>query len=70
MLFRSSKEMTLTCMVGTQEVQIRVAELYQNSKPIGENYFKGKTISSLTGIVDVYNGKYQIRLVNINDCIF
>lgn len=65
-----SKEMTLTCRVGTQEVQIRVAELYQNSKPIGENYFKGKTISSLTGIVDVYNGKYQIRLVNINDCIF
>ena len=65
-----AKEMTLTCTVGTSTVQIRVSELYIGGSPITETYFRNKTISSLTGIVDIYNGTYQIRLVSLDDVKF
>lgn len=65
-----AKEMTLTCIVGTSTVQIRVSELYIGGSPITETYFRNKTISSLTGIVDIYNGTYQIRLVSLDDVKF
>ncbi len=65
-----ARQMTLTCSAGAETVQIRVSEIYVNGNAIGESYFKNKSIKSLTGIVDVYNGTYQIRLVSIEDCKF
>lgn len=65
-----ARQMTLTCSSGAETVQIRVSEIYVNGNAIGESYFKNKSIQSLTGIVDIYNGTYQIRLVSIEDCKF
>ena len=65
-----AKEMTLKCKVGAEEVQIRVSELYVNGYPITETYFKNKTIKSVVGIVDIYNGTYQVRLVSLDDVQF
>lgn len=65
-----AKEMTLTCTVGTETVQVRVSEIYVDHVPVGESTFRNKFISSLVGIVDVYNDTYQIRLVIMEDVIF
>lgn len=66
-----AKEMTITCKTADdKEVQFRTSTLYAGSNPIGENYFKGKTMESVMGIVTIYNSKYQVRIVSINDVIF
>lgn len=60
--------MTLTCIAsdGT-EVTVRTAVLYDAAgKLIGADEYKGKTLD-VRGIVDLYDGKYQIRVFSADD---
>lgn len=60
--------MTLTCIAsdGT-EVTVRTAVLYDAAgKLISADEYKGKTLD-VRGIVDLYDGKYQIRVFSADD---
>lgn len=60
--------MTLTCIAsdGTG-VTVRTAVLYDAAgKLIGADEYKGKTLD-VRGIVDLYDGKYQIRVFSADD---
>ncbi len=67
-----AKEMTLTCKSGDSTIQVRVSEIYVNGVAINESSFRGakSNIASLTGILDIYNGTYQIRLVSMADVVY
>ena len=67
-----AKEMTLTCKAGGETVQVRVSEIYVNGVPVTEKDFRGakSNIDSLTGILDIYNDTYQIRLVSMTDVVY
>lgn len=52
---------TLTCEADGAAVQIRTIPLYENGKLITEDAWLGKTID-VKGIVDLYDGVYQIRV--------
>lgn len=59
--------MTLTCRVNGQTITVRTAVLKDaNGDLITEDLFVGKTID-VKGIVDSYDGTYQIRVMSIND---
>lgn len=63
----SQGAMTITGHVGSQSVTIRTVVLYDANKDIiTASAFEGKTIN-VTGILDVYNNKYQIALLSYND---
>ena len=64
--------MTLTCKAGGETVQVRVSEIYVNGVPVTEKDFRGakSNIDSLTGILDIYNDTYQIRLVSMTDVVY
>lgn len=64
--------MTLTCKSGGETVQVRVSEIYVNGVPVTEKDFRGakSNIDSLTGILDIYNDTYQIRLVSMTDVVY
>ena len=58
---------SLTCEVDGVTIELRTAVLYDNNgKIVTEDYFKDATID-VRGIVDSYNGKYQIKILSIND---
>ena len=67
-----ANEMTITCKtVDGVSVQLRTGALYkQYGDPLTEDDFKNATLESVVGIVDYYNGTYQVRLVNIEDIVF
>ena len=59
--------MTLTCRVNGQTIAIRTGVLKDaDGNLITESLFRGKTID-VKGIVDSYDGTYQIRVMSIND---
>lgn len=60
--------MTLTCTVDGHTITVRTAVLLKDGVRITEDYFKGKTID-VKGIVESYNGKYQIKLLTLNDVV-
>jgi len=63
----SDGAMTITGKVDGQTVTIRTEVLYDDNKDmITEDYFKGKTINVI-GLLEEYNDKAQIKVVNIND---
>lgn len=59
--------MTLTCDAGGIEITVRTLVLYdQNNKIITEDAFRDKVIN-VKGLVDYYNGVYQIKVFSAND---
>ncbi len=67
-----AKEMTITCKTSDNKtVQIRTGSLYKSyGDPLTEGDFKNAVLTSVVGIVDNYEGTYQIRLVSYEDVIF
>lgn len=61
--------MTLTCEVDGVTVSVRTIVLYDdNNELITADYFKGKNIN-VKGIVDYYDGAYQIKVFSVDDII-
>ena len=61
--------MTLTCTVDGVTIAVRTAVLKDaNGKLITAETFQGKTID-IKGIVDCYDGSYQIRVFSMNDFV-
>jgi DNA/RNA endonuclease YhcR with UshA esterase domain len=59
--------MTLTCQADGVTIQIRTAVLKDaEGNLITQDLFLGKTID-VKGIVDCYEGQYQIRVFSMND---
>ncbi len=53
---------TMTCVCGGETVLVRTEPLYENGALIPQERYLGKTIS-LKGVVDFYDGAYQIRVL-------
>ena len=61
--------MTLTCEVDGVKVSVRTVVLYdENNERITEEAYAGKTID-VKGIVDYFDGAYQIKVFNAKDII-
>lgn len=61
--------MTLTCTVDGITITVRTGVLKDaDGNLITEDYFKGKTID-VQGIVDCYDGQYQIRSLSLSDFV-
>lgn len=61
--------MTLLCQSGDITVQVRTAVLYdENNERITQEAYQGKTID-VKGIVDYYDGTYQIKVFTAKDII-
>ncbi len=61
--------MTLTCEAGGQIIPVRTVPLNDgNGTPITEDFFRGKTID-VKGVVDFYEGQYQIKVFTLNSII-
>ena len=54
--------LTMTCVTGEETILVRTEPLYENGALIPKERYLGKTIS-LKGIVDFYEGAYQIRVL-------
>ncbi len=62
--------MSLTCRDSAgKTITVRTVLLYQDGKLVTEEAFRGKTID-VRGIVDTYDGDYQIKLLSMSDVIF
>ena len=64
----SKGAMTLTCKVGNVTVSVRTEVLYENNKLVTAERYANKTID-VKGVVDYYEGSYQIRVFTVNDII-
>ncbi|MBQ9785409.1 MAG: thermonuclease family protein [Clostridia bacterium] len=65
----SKGAMTLTCRVDGKTVTVRTIVLQdENGALITENFFKNKTIT-VRGIIDCFEGEYQIKLFSIEDVV-
>lgn len=63
----SKGAMSLTCKSGDHTFTVRTIVLYDmEGNLITESYFRGKTIS-VRGLVDYFDGEYQIKLYSVND---
>ena len=63
----SDGAMTLTCTVNGITISVRTDVLHtEDGSLVTANYFRGKTID-VRGIVDVYDGEYQIKVFLISD---
>ncbi len=63
----SKGAMTLTCRQFAETVDVRTVVLYDdNGELITADAYEGKTIN-VRGIVDYYNGKYQIKVFSKDD---
>jgi hypothetical protein len=63
----SKGAMTLYCQVGNERIAVRTIVLYdENGELVTQNRFIGKTID-VKGLVDYFDGTYQIKVFNIND---
>ncbi len=63
----SKGAMTLTCEVNGITISVRTDVLYdENGQLITEEAYLGKTIT-VCGIVDYYNGSYQVKVFDKND---
>ena len=57
--------MTLTCEADGKTILVRTIPLYDGNVPVTEDFFQGKTID-VKGIVDHYEGQYQIKVFTLN----
>lgn len=65
----SQGAMTLYCQAGNERIAVRTIVLYdENGELVTQDRFLGKTID-VKGLVDYFDGKYQIKVFNINDII-
>ena len=65
----SKGAMTLTCRAGGVEISVRTTVLVdEKGQLITEEAYAGKTID-VRGIVDYYNGGYQIKVFSANSII-
>lgn len=70
----SDGAMTITCSAkgsdgNTYTIEVRTSVLYNaDGSKVTESYFMGKTID-VKGLVDSYNGEYQIALLSLNDVV-
>ena len=63
----SKGAMTLYCKVDGYDIAVRTIVLYdQNGNLVTQDQFLGKTID-VRGLVDYYNGTYQIKVFNTGD---
>lgn len=63
----SKGAMTLTCEANGETITIRTIVLYdENGNLVTQDAFEGKTID-VKGIVDYYDGEYQIKVFAVND---
>ena len=63
----SQGAMTLYCQVGNQRIAVRTTVLYDaNGQLVTQDRFVGKTID-VKGLIDYFDGNYQIKVFNIND---
>ena len=63
----SDGAMTLTCKVDNKTISVRTIVLrnpYDNSQLVTADMLLGKTID-VTGIIDVFNGDYQIKILSV-----
>jgi len=60
--------MTLTCEAEGQTILVRTVPLYDGNVPVTEDFFLGKTID-VKGIVDYYEGQYQIKVFTLPSVI-
>ena len=69
----SNGALTITCWCDGVTITIRTIVLYEGEgdarKMVTASAFEGKTIN-VKGIVDYYNGSYQIKLYSMNDVTF
>ncbi len=59
---------TMTCTSGGETVTIRTEPFYENGSLITQDRYLGKTIS-VKGVVDSYDGEYQIRVLTLDNLI-
>jgi len=57
---------TMTCTSGGAVVHVRTEPFYENNTLITQDRFIGKNIS-LKGVVDFYDGAYQIRVLKLDN---
>ena len=65
-----AQQMTITCLSPKGDVQLRTSALYDQGNPVTEEFFRNKSMESVTGIVTTYNGKVQILVVAVGDVVF
>ena len=65
----SNGAMTLTCDCDGITISVRTVVLYQDGEKVTASAFEGKTIN-IKGIVDLFDGTYQIKLYSMNDVTF
>jgi len=61
--------MTLTCDAGGQTILVRTVPLYDGNTTVKEDRFLGKTID-VKGIVDYFEGQYQVKVFTLNSITF
>ena len=59
---------TLCCTSGGADVTVRTEPMYENGSLITQDRYLGKTIS-VKGVVDFYDGDYQIRVLQLDNII-
>ncbi len=63
----SKGAITITCKNNGKTVTLRTVVLYdEEGNLVTEEYFRGKTIS-VKGLVDYFDGTYQIKIYSLND---
>ena len=65
----SNGAMTLTCECDGKTISVRTVVLVQNGAKVTADAFEGKTIN-VKGIIDYFDGQYQIKLYSMNDVTF
>lgn len=66
----SNGAMTLTCKVGNHTISVRTTRLFDaDNNLITASTFQGKNIN-VKGMVDYYQGTYQIKVFSIDDVTF
>ena len=61
--------MTLTCEADGQTILVRTVPLYDGNTQVTEDRFLGQTID-VKGIVDFYEGQYQVKVFTLNSITF
>jgi hypothetical protein len=65
----SDGAMTITCTANGYTIEVRTSVLYNaDGSKVTASYFMGKTID-VKGLVDSYNGEFQIALLSLNDVV-
>lgn len=63
----SNGAMTITCEIDGKEIDIRTVVLYKDGQLVTAESFPVGTVLDVKGVVDYFNGEYQIKVFSIND---